>query len=94
MNEREMISHIKSLCRKAGSQKAFAASLGISEQYLSEIIRGKRGMSDNVLTKLGFEKVILYAASKEPEPTGACLHCNGRTIQVRPGKWQCGGCGR
>ena len=40
-----------------GWQNILAEHIGISPQYMSDIIRGKRAVSEEVGTKFGFEKV-------------------------------------
>lgn len=45
-----------------GSQKAFAERVGISEQYLTDILRGRRpiGGATCVLDFLGLERVVTF----------------------------------
>lgn len=45
---------------KAGSQQAFAEKAGISQQYLSDLIKGRRTPGDAVLKALGLRKTIYY----------------------------------
>lgn len=45
---------------KAGSQQAFAGKAGISQQYLSDLIKGRRTPGDTVLKALGLRKTIYY----------------------------------
>lgn len=47
------------------SQKAVAEQLDITPQYLSDILNGRRGLSDNIVFKLGFVKVSVYAKPQE-----------------------------
>lgn len=42
------------------SAKDVAGELGISEQYLSDIRRGRRALPDSVALALGFKKVVTY----------------------------------
>jgi len=42
------------------SQKVVAAELGISPQYLSDILKGRREISTEVARRLGFERVVTY----------------------------------
>ena len=44
----------------AGSQKAFAEKAGISEQFLSDILKQRREISDKILNWFGLERVIYY----------------------------------
>lgn len=45
---------------KSGSQRAAAKHLRISPQYLNDIIRGRREISDAVAALFGLERVIVY----------------------------------
>lgn len=44
--------------------KQFAASLGISEQYLSDIYRHRRDPGEGIAKKLHFEKRVMYVPRK------------------------------
>ena len=46
--------------QQLGSQKALAAELGISQQYLSDIFLGKREISYQLADKLGLKKIIYF----------------------------------
>jgi Helix-turn-helix len=54
---REMI---KIGVRVNGSQKAFAKRVGISEQYLSDILKGRREPGVKLLDYFGLERVVGY----------------------------------
>jgi hypothetical protein len=45
---------------KAGSQAAFADSHGISRQYLTDVLKGRRDMSGKILEALGLSKIIEF----------------------------------
>jgi transcriptional regulator with XRE-family HTH domain len=45
---------------KAGSQKAAAIDAGISQQYLADLLRGRRQPGPKVLTWLKLREVRLY----------------------------------
>jgi DNA-binding transcriptional regulator YdaS (Cro superfamily) len=51
---------IKRLIDKAGSQKAAAKELGISEPHLCDILNGRRSVSGELAKSLGFERVTVY----------------------------------
>jgi DNA-binding transcriptional regulator YdaS (Cro superfamily) len=57
----ELKDLIQEMVNVAGSQRAVALELGISEVYLSDILNGRRDVSDNVARKLGYKKEIVYA---------------------------------
>lgn len=43
-----------------GQKAAFAKAVGISPQYLSDILAGKRAIPDKVLHAIGVERVTTY----------------------------------
>ena len=51
---------IDTAAKKAGSQKALAQEWGISEQYLSDILKGRREPGNKVLGQLGLVKMLVY----------------------------------
>ncbi len=50
-----------------GSQKQAARVLGVSPQYLNDILRGSRTPTDRVLLKVGLKRMTVYV---ELEPAG------------------------
>ena len=52
------------LVNKMSTQKALAEKIGISEQYLTDILKGRREMGPRVIAFLGYEKVDAYRAIK------------------------------
>lgn len=59
MSEQGLIDFLKCMCSGSG-QKAAAKRLGISPQYLNDIIRKRREPGDKVLKALKLKKVISY----------------------------------
>jgi len=49
------IEKLNQMVSEAGTQKAVAASLGISEAYLSDILNGRANISATIADKLGLE---------------------------------------
>jgi plasmid maintenance system antidote protein VapI len=46
--------------KEAGSQKAAAKKLGISNPFMSDLVLGNRAMTDRVAEQLGFVKVVKF----------------------------------
>jgi plasmid maintenance system antidote protein VapI len=63
----EPLDKIKEMVKKAGSQKAVAIELDISQVYLSDILKGNRNISESVAKKLGFKRSWI-AAVREDAP--------------------------
>jgi transcriptional regulator with XRE-family HTH domain len=43
-----------------GNQAQMARKIGISPQYLNDVLNGKRGAGDKILAYLGLEKIVTY----------------------------------
>lgn len=52
-----------------GSQKITASYLGISEQHMSDLIRGRRSPSVDLLDRMGLKKVVLYVHKESLDET-------------------------
>ena len=50
--------------QRCGSQKAFAHAHNLSEQYLSEVLRGSRQPGQKILDAMGYERVVSYEQKK------------------------------
>lgn len=48
---------LKHACERAGSQRAFADSINVSEQYVSDVINGSRQPGEAIAKPLGFKPV-------------------------------------
>jgi hypothetical protein len=57
----DVIRELQKKVKKAGSQKELASALGISSQYLNDLLQGRRNASDNILDKLGLKRVVVKA---------------------------------
>lgn len=51
---------LRRACSYAGSQKRVAEIAGVSPQYISDVLNGKREPGQAILTYLGLERVISY----------------------------------
>ena len=53
LTETDVLNLIDGLVKKLGTQEALAQKWGISAPYLTDILKGRRGISANILTRLG-----------------------------------------
>jgi transcriptional regulator with XRE-family HTH domain len=61
MDANELVLRIQEIMSDRGwTQKQFAEYHGISEAYLSDILRGKRDPGATLLRKMGLRRVVLY----------------------------------
>lgn len=56
----EVIATLRDYVREHGSQREFAALVGISVSYLNDMLHGKRRVNDLVLRAIGFQRVEYY----------------------------------
>ncbi len=61
MKERNPHDVLEALIQKHGTQHAVAVELGISDVYVSDLIKGRRKFSDEVLMRLGLRRVVVAA---------------------------------
>ena len=59
MQQVNPVAHIKALVKRAGTQVKAAKRLGVSQQYLCDILAGRRKVSAAMLKKLGLLTVIV-----------------------------------
>jgi DNA-binding transcriptional regulator YdaS (Cro superfamily) len=64
MNEEQAMKAVRKAIASAGSQKAFAEKVGVSQAFLSDMLAGKRYLSSAVLAGAGLEKVVTYRRMK------------------------------
>lgn len=65
MPSEQFIEEVVDFVLKSGSQKVAAAALGISPQYLNDIIRCRRDPGKKVLEALGYERLVFYRKYKK-----------------------------
>lgn len=51
---------LQNKCAEMGTQKAVAAWLGVTPQYLSDVLLGRREPGEAIYTGLGFSRHIVY----------------------------------
>ena len=60
-----VITELNTLIEQSGTQAAVAERLQISQSYLSDILKGKRGLSSALLQKLGFVEIVVHVREKD-----------------------------
>ena len=63
-NAEDIIKDVRGRVGEAGSQARVAEALGVTPAYLSDILRGKRGISDEFAARLGYEGISLWRKAK------------------------------
>lgn len=62
----DVLDRLKSECRRAGSQKAWAQAHGVSIPYVNDVFNGAREPGPAILAGLKVRKVVTY--EDEPLP--------------------------
>ncbi|MBX9750454.1 MAG: helix-turn-helix domain-containing protein [Roseococcus sp.] len=56
----DVCNRLEAACAKAGSQRAWARSQGISEAQVSDILNARRPPAEAVLAALGLARRVIY----------------------------------
>lgn len=70
--EAYLIQLLKKQSKEAGSQRQLAIKLKISPAFLSDMLLGRRAISETVAAKLGFKREVAYIKTITflPNPKG------------------------
>lgn len=60
MNKEQVLSRLSKLCAEAGGQKAWAIANGVSQQYVNDVLAGRRDPGDAILNAMNIERVTSY----------------------------------
>jgi plasmid maintenance system antidote protein VapI len=55
MDDTKVLTELKYFVNSCGSQKEAAKSLGISTQYLNDLLRSRRNISEEIAGKFGYK---------------------------------------
>lgn len=58
---------LKDACKGRGAQSAFAKKAGVSQQYISNALKGERTLSDKLLKALGIKSVTMLRVVGAPK---------------------------
>ena len=60
MTHDELLEYLKGEVTAANTQKEFAEEVGISEQFLTDVLHGRREITGKLLKYFGREKIVTY----------------------------------
>ncbi len=60
LTREQVVQRLEKACKDAGSQNLWAKANGISQSYVSDVIRGNRGVGDLMLKALGLKRIERY----------------------------------
>lgn len=56
----EMLAKLREAVAAAGSQRAYAMAIGVSEQYLCDCLKGRRDIGKSIAEPLGYHPTTIY----------------------------------
>lgn len=65
MRRPAVIKKIEQIIEERGTKKAAAEFLEVSQQYLGDLLKGRRDPGKKILDKLGLESSVIYTAKQE-----------------------------
>ncbi len=60
MTTRDVVNLLNQTIQQHGSAKAVAARMGLSPQYLCDVRKGRREVSDRLAQKLGLRRIVTF----------------------------------
>jgi hypothetical protein len=66
MTHRQLLRHLNAVCLEHGSRAAYAREIGISPQFISNVLSGTRQPSKRLLKALGLVRIVRKTISYEP----------------------------
>ena len=60
MADEVVIARLEAEIEEAGSQKGWAVSHGFSPQFVTDVLKGRRRVSDNLARALGFRRMVSW----------------------------------
>lgn len=67
MNKESVAKRISLAVSRYGNQRTMAKAMGVSEQYLSDMLRGSRPWSDDLLLHVGVERGEVFRDVGKPQ---------------------------
>lgn len=68
MNIVDPTDRLRRLVKRCGTQRDAALQIGISPNYLSDLLHGRRGCSDRILERLNLRRIIVaFRARRSPK---------------------------
>jgi plasmid maintenance system antidote protein VapI len=61
VSETDPNTALNEFVKKHGTQQKAADALDITQGYLSDLLRGRRDITDSVLEKLGYQRIVVKA---------------------------------
>lgn len=79
LRQDEVVDRLRAACAGADGQAAWGRQHGVSQQYVHDVLRGRRQPGDTVLRPLGLQRAEPVYVAREPE-TVALYDADGVTL--------------
>ena len=96
-NDEKVLIKFRAYVNMCGSQKEAAHRLGVSAQYISDLLRGRRRVSESIANKFGFtamwvsySEVQRHLTTVAPDWPTACDKCGGKMGPIGTSCFDCG----
>ena len=60
MTARDVVNLLNQTIKQHGSAKAVATRMGLSQQYLCDVRKGRREVSDRLASMLGLRRIVTF----------------------------------
>ena len=64
MTKDHVLALLRRACQEAGSMNRWAAAHGMSQNYVCDVVNGKRDPGPKILAVLGIERIVTYRKTK------------------------------
>lgn len=61
----EVLDALREAVNASGSQRTYAARIGVSQAYLGDVLHGRRSPGERVLSALGLRRLVIIAALED-----------------------------
>lgn len=62
LKEDQVVAMLIASVKKTGSQKKWGDQNKVSQQFVNDIVHGRRSVTDRVSSRLGFKRIVLFEA--------------------------------
>lgn len=59
-----MYAALRQACAAAGSQRAFAEQIGVTEAFISAVLHGRKAPGPTVLAAVGLRRIVRYVPTR------------------------------
>lgn len=67
LSQKDMRGILRHRCDEAGGQRAWAKAHSFAEPYVSQMLSGKKAISDSVARAMGYQKKEYFVACQDGE---------------------------